>query len=84
MFWNRNPKQEEEVLRPGRCECTHIRSAHEKGKDACHAWHPPTDDFPSGGKCACQVFIRDDDDGGDDPDPEIPSPSELETLYQRC
>ena len=87
MFWNRKsnpeePSNPEEILRPGTCECEHMRCAHEKGKGMCHAQFPPDEESPEWTECACQIFIL-DDDGDDDPDPETPTPSELLELYQR-
>ena len=78
LWWKRKPKQEE-VLRPGLCECTHNRSSHENGKGKCHATE---DDWPDGSSCACQIYIRAEDDNDGDVQPETPSLSELEKMYQ--
>jgi len=88
MFWNRKPKPEdspkplEEIMRPGLCECEHERCCHENGKGRCHAEFPPDEEWPKGAWCACQIFIRDDSDETN-PQPETPSPAELEKLYTR-
>lgn len=71
---------EEPELRPGTCECTHERCAHVGGKGRCAAAFPADAEWPKGAVCACQMFIRDDDNNGEN-DPETPSPKELERLY---
>lgn len=40
-------------LTPGRCECGHIRSAHEKGKGRCTCASNK-----EGYVCACMIYIR--------------------------
>lgn len=68
-------------LKPGICECGCNRSTHVNGKGKCCAEYPPDSEWPNGARCACQVYIRDEDnDGGDEP--EVPSPSELERIFQ--
>lgn len=81
-FWHRK----KEDLKPGTCECGHSRSAHKKGKFRCMADFPPCDEHPEvWADCACQIYIRDedDDDDGSPGDAGTPSPGELEELYNR-
>lgn len=84
-FWDkfRKPAQpaQPEYLRPGTCECGHDRCSHVDGKGKCCAGFPADKEWPDGADCACQIFIRDDDDGPDGA-PEAPSPTELEKLYK--
>lgn len=74
-------KQAEPELKPGICECDHERCYHVKGKGECTVgW--PDDGFEKGFKCACEIYIRDDDSGGgeDSPEPTDPAVEELERL----
>ena len=71
-------------LKPGICECGHIRSGHYAGKGHCCAQFPANKDWPHGSVCACQIYIPKWDEGGDppprpDPDPGVED-SELEEL----
>ena len=75
-------QEPEPPLRPGTCECEHERCFHVGGKGRCTAEFPPDEEWPRGAYCACQMFILDDDDDGEDA-PETPSPEALERLYQR-
>lgn len=71
-------------LLPGKCECGHIRSSHVDGIGKCSVSYPISVEWPDGASCACRIFIRDEDnDDDDDGDPELPSPAELERMYQR-
>jgi hypothetical protein len=81
-FFQKKPKQQDEVLRPGNCECGHIRCCHRKGVGRCNVEYPVYDGWPYGGNCACDIYIRAKDN---DPyvEPETPTPSELEKLYNR-
>lgn len=81
MWWPWK-KKEDEILKPGKCECDHNRSSHEKGKGKCHITFAADKEYPFGASCACQVYIRDKDEGGNSYDPGTPSPAELEKLYQ--
>lgn len=74
-----NPEQ---FLRPGLCECEHDRSAHVGGKGRCKGSFAPDEETDYWTGCSCQIYIR-DDEGGDDPIPETPTPAELEKLYGR-
>jgi hypothetical protein len=79
--FKKKPEQVEE-LKPGTCECSHLRSCHVDGKGRCKVGFPRSEEWPNGAVCACQVYIRDDDDD-EDPEPDTPTPSELEQLYRR-
>jgi len=71
----------EPPLKPGFCECGHLRCLHVGGKGKCVKNYPPSEKWPNGASCGCQIFILDDDD--DEEEPETPSPSELEELYKK-
>ena len=72
----------EPPLKPGVCECEHIRCIHIGGKGQCTKGYPKSDEWPDGAICACEIFIPKKDDPPD-PQPETPSPSELEELYRK-
>jgi hypothetical protein len=59
-------------LKPGTCECDHMRCVHVGGTGRCTVGYPPDKEWPEGALCACQVFILDDDDDSDDDTPEAP------------
>lgn len=69
--WFRKP----EVLKPGICECSHIRCAHIGGKGRCVV-------SLGVARCACMIFIRDEeeDDGGGEPLKPVPVDPELAEL----
>lgn len=68
-------------LRPGICECSHIRSIHVEGKGVCTRGYPKSKEWPDGARCACQIFIPKKNDPGDDaPAPPTPSAEELERM----
>jgi len=69
-------------LRPGPCECEHDRSSHVNGTGRCKGMWAPDEETPEWNECSCQIYIR-DDDGGGDASPETPSPSELEELFNK-
>lgn len=73
----------EPPLKPGKCECGHLRCSHVGGKGRCTMAWPPSEKWPTGSRCSCQTFILDKDDGDDEEEPETPSPSELEELYKK-
>jgi len=88
-FSNDNDKRpsKPESLLPGKCECGHSRCCHIDGKGACRvAICRDDDDKPlpqsEWAICACQIYIRDDDDdSGDGPDTPIdPEVAELERI----
>jgi len=64
------------------CECERDRCCHVNGVGRCKVEYPPEKDWPEGSMCACQKFIRDDDnDGGEDqPEPVDPEVVELNRL----
>jgi len=81
MFWWSKPK---EPLKPGICECGHARCLHKKGTGRCNKnWGPSDKHLGYLSVCACEIYIPKKDDNDDDPQPDTPSPSELEALYQR-
>lgn len=86
MFWNKNSESAPvEPLKPGICECGHLRCCHINGIGRCTLAWPANEKWPSGSHCACTVYIFDpgeDDDKGDE-DPETPSPEQLERLYEK-
>jgi hypothetical protein len=73
----------EPPIMPGICECGHIRCLHVGGKGKCAKSYPPSDKWPTGAICACQMFIKNNDDDDGEDEPETPSPEELERLYQK-
>jgi hypothetical protein len=76
----------EPPLKPGNCECDHMRCSHVEGKGKCTVMYAPKSEHNHSDvwtKCACNVYIPDDDDDDSDDDPETPSPSELERLYRK-
>lgn len=75
-------KEIPEQLKPGKCECGHKRCSHTEGTGACNTDYGISNEFPKGAHCACKIYIRDSDNGGS-PEPETPTPSELEKLYNR-
>lgn len=86
-WWNRKDDKPtvEPALLPGECECGHGRCFHENGKGSCHC--AITEDYDGKrlpkeewGSCACQLFILDEDDGGDDDAPDIPVTPDVEEL----
>jgi hypothetical protein len=78
-FWQKKP---EVFLTPGTCQCSHDRCHHIDGKGKCRVEYPPCEDHPKEWiSCACQVYIRDDRNGGEQVDP-TPSPADLEKIYQ--
>lgn len=75
---------EREVLKPGNCECGHIRSIHKNGKGRCKGSFPPDEETDCWTGCSCQIYIKDDDDdNGDENLSPTPTPSELEKLFQQ-
>jgi hypothetical protein len=72
----------ETPLKPGICECGHLRCTHIAGKGACTIHWPPNKEWPDGSMCACRVFIP-KKNNPPDPQPESPSPSvdELEKMF---
>lgn len=73
----------EPPMKPGKCECGHLRSSHVGGKSACTLAWPPNEEWPTGSHCSCQVFIPYKDSDGGEGEPETPSPEELERLFQK-
>lgn len=71
----------EAPLFPGICGCGHKHCAHANGEGECRVYFPPSEGWMMGSKCACDVFILDNDDDGGDADPDTPTPSELEEIY---
>jgi hypothetical protein len=67
----------EPPLTPGRCECGHLRCVHLFGKERCGMNWPPSEKWPTGSHCGCQVFIRKKNDDDGEVEPETPSPAEL-------
>ena len=71
-------------LVPGTCECGHGRCHHYAGRGHCGVGYPVREGWPHGSVCACQIFILDKRDDGDDEkaeppvDPEV---KELEKIY---
>lgn len=74
----------EPSLKPGICECGHIRSIHVSGKGQCSKRYSKSDEWPNGAICACKIYIP-KKDNPPDPQPETPSPEvdELEKLYSK-
>lgn len=72
----------EPPLKAGICECTHLRCSHIEGRGRCSLVFEPSEKFPRGSFCSCQVFIPRKDNYGEN-EPETPSPEELEKLYQK-
>jgi hypothetical protein len=75
----------EPPLKSGVCMCSHQRCTHENGKGRCHGqFKPNTEHNDTDGwlHCGCQIYIPKKDDPPD-PQPETPSPSELEELYRK-
>ena len=70
-------------LKPGICECDHNRCYHEKGVGRCHVnmdhTHKKEDLQGIHWRCACEIYIRKSDSGGDNP-PEIPDDPEVVEL----
>ena len=73
--------QDNDLWRPGLCECEHERCAHVGGKGQCSVAFPPDKEWP-GSRCACQVYIRDNGDFGSGTIP-TPSPAELERMFPK-
>lgn len=71
-----------ESLRPGYCECEHARCSHVGGKGECKGQWPPDEEAKEWTDCACQIFIRDDDDSDGD-EPVVPTPEEMEKMFNR-
>lgn len=70
----------EENLTPGVCMCRHSRNGHVKGKYSCKVQNPPDQEFHYWSDCACQIYIKDEDEGGEDT--PTPSPDELERMFK--
>jgi hypothetical protein len=73
----------ESPLKPGKCECGHLRCSHIGGKGKCTLAWPPSEKWLNGSICSCQVFIPKKDNDNREEEPETPSPEELERLYQK-
>ncbi len=76
---------EAEPLKPGVCECDHLRCCHEKGKGACRVgFEPRSEENPSNEwtECACQIFILDEDHDDGDDQPNIPIDPEVAELQR--
>jgi hypothetical protein len=88
-MWWRKPEPKPEFLKPGICQCGHIRSAHSDGVGKCHC--DVTDKCSDQQKsrlehgqffaCACQIYIPKRDDGGGDA-PDAPDPEKDEELEE--
>lgn len=70
-----------EVLKPGKCECEHLRCTHFNGNGPCSMKWPKSAKWPNGSMCACQKYIPKNNDNGDNWEMPTPSPEELEKLY---
>ena len=84
--WFRSPETKpEEPLKPGVCQCSHNRSTHVGGKGKCKGEFPPDEEMNYWTDCACQIFILDKDNGGDDTPEPSPDPAvkELERMLKR-
>jgi hypothetical protein len=69
------PVPEPKPLRPGICECDHMRCCHVGGSGRCQVGYPPNSEDNKTSEwshCACQVFILDDDDDDGDDEPSVP------------
>ena len=67
-------------LVPGTCECGHGRCHHYAGRGHCGVGYPVREGWPHGSVCACQRFILDKRDDGDDEKAEPPVDPEVEEL----
>jgi hypothetical protein len=68
-----------EILKPGTCECEHMRCSHKNGRGKCSGQWPPDEQTAAWTECSCLLFIL-DEDGDNEDDPETPSPHELERM----
>lgn len=78
-------KPSPEPLKPGPCECGHLRCLHTDASKDCNVSYPADNKWPKGACCACQVYIFDPDADDDDENdtPEAPTPSQLEDLFAK-
>jgi hypothetical protein len=70
-------------LKPGGCECGHLRCSHDEGRGRCRGSWPPDEKNKDWTGCSCVLYIYDPDEDDDDPDSApCPSPEELERMYK--
>lgn len=83
MKWLGMESTPESGLKPGYCECGHLRCSHKNGREECHGQWAPDEKQDKWRGCSCQIFIIDEDEEDDEGPEETPTPQDLERLYQK-